>query len=172
MEGRNISIWGKPAAEDFRLVLLWFRWKRLAIVISGFVIILGFVTFYIANVRPRDPSNDTRFITYILLAVLPIGIAGQSYFMIRRGAKKLANLAQGSQYRFDEDGVETGLTASGRMNWERYVKIVETSNDFVFFPQENIFYPVPKRFFESEGQIVELRSLIAERLGSKAKLKN
>ena len=173
MEGRNISLWGKPTTEDFRRVLFWYRWKRLAISLFGLIFVFGLVTVYLVNTRPQDPSTDRRFIAYILFAIVPAFVVMQSYVTIRRNASKLAALSQGTQYKFDEDGVESiGLAASGRMDWDRYIKVIETANDFIFFPQENLFYPVPKRFFEGEAQIAELRSLIAEKLGSKAKLQN
>jgi len=94
------------------------------------------------------------------------------YWAIRNQANKATKAAERAQVTFDSEGYHAfSESVSSSRNWSKFEKVVETNSDFVFFPQENIFYPIPKRFFDSEDQISKLRVLLRAYLGDKAKLK-
>jgi hypothetical protein len=123
--------------------------------------------------KPIDPNLDRRPVLYGLLVVVPVLIAGALFLGINRQSKKLANSIEGdTEITFSDEGLESSnAMASSKVNWNFYKKVVETANDFVFYPQDNVFFPIPKRCFQGEEQIQEFRALLARHLEKRAKLK-
>jgi hypothetical protein len=92
---------------------------------------------------------------------------------IRKQAANLAETTERTKFSFTNEGVDTASpSTSTSVAWSKFRKIQETSTDFIFFPQTNLFYSVPKRFFDDDGQIAELRVLISEMASGELDLLN
>lgn len=163
---RKIEIEYQANAKDYRRILLWYQWKKL--VLSNVVIILVAVAFlYFAN------FDDGLISIALFLLFLPIIVIGIAYWSIWRQAGKIEKVFEPAKVVFSEEGMQsTGESASASMKWDKFHKVQETSEDFIFFPQHNIFYTVPKRFFHSQNEISEFRELLGEKLADRATLQN
>ena len=168
---KKIEVAFESNVNDFRRILIWYHWKRLVLE-YGIMMVVGIPSFYLLGFNLFDIKNNgwitfTFIIAFLLL--LTLNILGLFF----RQANKLKDIAEPAITVFTEQGLETktkSMTSSRK--WESYAKIFETKSDFIFFPQENVFAAVPKRFFKSQNQIDELRQLISEKLGARAKLNN
>ena len=167
----SITIEFRPTAADYKRVLLWYQWKRLAIIL-GAVMVLMF-GFGLAVIKPTPTEPNKSLPLYFALFVSPVFIGFLMYRGIARQAKKIEAISDDTTFTFDRDGLEmqTAL-ASAVVKWERFSKVIENSKYLVFFPQENIFYVVPKDSFRSKQELDVVKSILFERLGSKAKLKS
>jgi YcxB-like protein len=163
-EGESIHIDLHVEASDFQRVLVWYRWKMLFIVFA----VISFLTTPMAFFLTRKSVP----MTVSVVTVTTVFLLFSFYQGIRRQAKNGAAKAETTHVVFDTEGLRsTALTYSNETKWPRFEKIVETDSDFVFFPQKNLFYPIPKRFFETEDQIEKLKVLLRAYVGDKAKLK-
>jgi YcxB-like protein len=161
-------------AADYRRILFWYHWKRIALIglvwLILFPAILWFVAFG-AGASPFTSNNNSPLIVFVLFALLPILLCGSFYFSIWKQAKKIEKISERTHFIFSESGIDSKNTlAASQFSWERINKICETKTDFIFFSQENVFYTVPKRFFVSDEQIKNFKILLAEKLGKQAKL--
>lgn len=75
---------------------------------------------------------------------------------------------------FTEEEIEViAPNLTSQISWENYTKIQETKRDFLFFSTlQSRSFSIPKRFFESEWQMQNFKTLVREKLGDKAKLNN
>ena len=96
------------------------------------------------------------------------------YFMSRKMKKlamEAAEQAEICEIVFDPEGIRAeSESASSRTEWSKFVKVVETIEDFVFFPFKSVAWSIPKRFFERESDVETVRGLIAGKLGKKSRL--
>jgi hypothetical protein len=155
-------------AKDYRRVLLWYRWKRLAVVI-GFTILVGIPILYasfVGDAAMRPPGWVLWF-----LIVLPLLVLAIFYWGISRQADAIEKVFEPVKAEFDERGLNaSGENSSARMKWEDFYKVYETKQDFIFFPEKKIFYTIPKRFFGEQNTIANFKELLRAKLDSKAKL--
>jgi hypothetical protein len=170
-EDGEISVTVDPNASDFRRVLNSYQWKRTVpiILITTFVLLV-FALFVAFGAPNPTPGKILPF--FLAAIVLPTFLGTLSVFGIRKHARKLADSSQPTTLTFDSNGIRSVSESSETtIRWSRYDKIVETADDFVIFPQENVFYAVPKRFFDDPAKIDHLRSLLREALGDRLKVK-
>ncbi len=156
--------------NDWRRVLFWYRWKRLFIELV-LVVVLGIPIFYFLGINLFDFEKNaiTAFYFFLTISVLLIL---NFYFGIWRQAERLKQIAEPATAVFTEKGLKmTSSSSSSEKNWERFGNIFETQEDYIFFPMENIFFTIPKRFIGDENQS-ELKKLFRAKLGERAKLKN
>ncbi|MEO5858945.1 MAG: YcxB family protein [Pyrinomonadaceae bacterium] len=162
-DGQKISIRMHNEANDFFRVL-WHqrRWKLLvAILLIGLV--LGSFSFYAAMATPLPGSVDKRWIVYATSLFVPLFAGAVMYLSLKGAARKAAESAELVTMTFDSDGVEiNGPRSNAKSEWSSFKKILETPTDFLFYVQSNIFYGVPKRFFDSTEEVGRVRALIAE----------
>ena len=172
---KQIEVYVDVTAKDYRRVLLWYFWKRILLVGLVYIFVIPVTLWFVAfgaGASPLDSQNKPIFAVFTLLGLLPILLVLGFYFSIWRQAKKVERISEKSKFVFNDKGIETqSNSTSSQMLWERLVKIFETKTDFVFFPQENIFYAIPKHFFTGDEQILALRSLLVEKIGNKARLR-
>jgi hypothetical protein len=176
MEGRQkIEVEVNANAADYRRILFWYHWKRLVMVALVWLILFPTILWFVAfgaGASPFNSENNSPLLIFIIFAMLPILLGFSIYFGIFRQAKKIEKIAEKVTFAFDEDGLETkSESTSSQIKWGRFVKICEIKKDFIFFPQENVFYTVPKISFQNDEQINNFKDLIREKLGEKAKLK-
>lgn len=171
MTEASISIQYKPLAEDYQRVLIRYQRARLIIIASVVILIAGSLFMWALNSKPKDPNNDKRPVIYLTTIVVPLFVLGALFWGIRKQAKRIEESAEDSRYTFDELGMDMlNENASASMKWQRFTKVVETKTDFLFFPQEGVFFVTPKRVFQTEDQVSHLKSLLRSCLGDRAKL--
>lgn len=175
---RKIEIDVDVKAEDYRRVLFWYNRIKIFALATGIFITTPAIIWllvFVEGANKIDSKNRDIFSTVIfygLFVLLPIFLAIILYSICKQ-SKKLASISEAVNFVFDANGLESKAeSTTTKSSWERFAKICETKTDFIFFPQENIFYPIPKRFFKSENQIDDLKKLVKEKLGKKAKLQN
>lgn len=155
---------------DYRRVLFWHQWKRTAITIGITILVVFFAG--ISFVKPTEMEPYKRLPIYLAIAIIPIFVTFGFYRGILRRAKKLEKISDETRSAFTNEGLEfvTALSSSS-VKWERFNKIVEIGDYFVFFPQDDVFFIVPKRGFENTKSINDLKSIFKDKLGDKAKLR-
>jgi heme/copper-type cytochrome/quinol oxidase subunit 2 len=171
---RKIEIEVDVKAEDYRRILFWYHWKRIAIVglvwLLVFPLTIWFVAFG-AGANPFESKDNSPLPVFAIFAMIPILIVVSFYFSIWRQAKKIEKISEKTSFVFSAMGFDSkNPSTSFQTTWERLNKIHETKSDFIFFPQENVFYTIPKRFFRNDEDIQKFKSLLRETLGKKAKL--
>lgn len=171
-EQKGITIQVLNEADDF-FRLLWYMQKRKFIT-TGIVIlaILGSFVFTAMMSVPQDHAEDNRWILHIVIVVFPLIFCLFIYFSLKSNADKLAEGSESSTIRFDSDGIEiSSLRSSANSSWSSFDKVVETPSDFIFYPQPHVSFGIPKRFFENDLQIENLRTLLVRNLDDKAALR-
>ena len=173
MSNGEITIRIEANAADYRRVLLWYQRKRTVITAIVTLLVLFVIGLYVSSI-----TNDARFVGFrleffVAIVCVPLIAFGILFFGVWRQARKIEEISEPTSVTFSSNGISSvSETSKTDVQWKRFSRIVETSQDFIVFPQENVFYPVPKRFFEDISQIVSLRSLLTEHLGERAKLRN
>lgn len=175
---RKIEIQIDVKAEDYRRVLFWYNRVKISVFVIGIIVAIPFLIWFLLFVEGTDlidaENRDlfSKVVFYGMFVFLPVYL-GLILFSILRQSKTLASISEITPLVFDENGLESkAVSMNTKSNWERIAKICETKTDFVIFPQENIFYPIPKRFFKSELQIIDFKKLVLNMLAEKAQLKN
>ncbi len=165
---RIIEIETDLEVGDYRRALFWINKPIFLFIIIIFAFAIpgtGFIAF-----REDDVIALILFALSIVFFILYIF---STLLSIKRQSKNLAESYETTAIKFNEAGMESkSNTTFIQMAWEVFEKIRESNTDFLLYPQKNIFYPIPKRFFKSENQIEVFKQLIREKLGAKAKLKD
>jgi hypothetical protein len=172
MSSTEITVRIDANAADYRRVLWWYQRTRTVITaVLTFLVLFG-IGYYVSN-RTNDPAYGGLRLEFIIaLLCVPFIAFGTLFFGVWRQARKIEEISVPSSITFNSNGISSVSESSETdVQWKRFNKVVETEQDFIVFPQENVFYPVPKRFFEDASQIVSLRTLIMEHLGERSKLK-
>lgn len=168
-ENKTIEVEYLATAKDYRRVLLWYRWKRLALVIVITVLVgipILYSAFFSADINNRPPGVVLWF-----LFILPLLVLVVFYWGISRQAEKIEKVFEKVTVRFSEFGIwSKGETSFSEVGWSEFDKVYETSQDFIFFPRPKIFYTIPKRFFNPQSDVLEFRELLRETLTDRAKL--
>ncbi len=152
--------------------LLWTILKQRHLFL-GILLLLIFVScIAFTLISPAtDPENDRKWVTVFIALFLFCLLAVIFGFTLRRQAKKLAAASEETTLRFTAQGLEAKTSrSSSKVLWDVYTKAVETKLDFLFYPQKNAALMIPKRFFENQEQIDQLRRYLRNSLGEKAKL--
>ena len=168
---KRIKVDFETNVEDWRRVLIWYSWKRMLIEYV-LIIVLGVPFLYFFGINLLDLKNN-GFVTFSYFFTLVTLLIFSIYFGIWRKAEKLKKIAEPATAIFSDKGLKTiSNSSSSEKTWERFSNIFETKEDFIFYLMENVFFTIPKRFFQDANQTTELRQLFREKLGEKAKLKS
>jgi hypothetical protein len=171
VENKIIEVEYLATAKDYRRVLIWYRWKRLAITIAVAVLVgipILYSAFFSTDIGGRPPGMVLWF-----LLILPLLVLAVFYWGISRQAERIEKIFEPAKVVFTEEGMESaGDSSSARMDWDDFYKIYETKQDFIFFPEKKIFYAIPKRFFADQNLVARFRELLREKMGSSARLQS
>ena len=158
----KVEVAVEVTAEDYRRVLFWYHKTRLIIygiliAVFSLPVTLGII-FVLSQGRVKTPQI---FLFLIFPILLPFFTLGLTVFKIRNQAQNIVKTTEPTKFTFTEDGLTAVSDSSTvKTKWSKFHGIKETKTDFIFFPQKNIFYPIPKRFFDNEIQINQLRNFI------------
>jgi hypothetical protein len=168
-EGFTIRV--KHETSDY-LRLLWTILKQRYLV-TGILFVFIFVSCLAASlISPStDPENDRRWVSIFIALFVFCFVAVLLGLTLRRQAKKMAEASEGTVVHFTERGLSVSTSRSNsNVLWDVYIKVVETKLDFLFYPQKNAALMIPKRFFENQEQIDQLRQYLRNSLGERVKL--
>lgn len=175
-ENEKIEIEVTNTAQDYRRVLFLQSYKKFLIAgILYFIVIVPMLwfTFFGAGANPFEEKNGSIILVMLFFALLPVLIAVAIFWNINKQAKMIGKTLTPAKFIFSDNGVESNSESSQvKVDWETFEKVQELKEDFLFFPQKNIFYTIPKRFFQNENQIMVFKDLIRKKLGKKANLQN
>ena len=176
MNEKRIEIEVINTVQDYRRVLLWFRLKKLIIAGVLYLLIVTpmlWLTLFGAGANPFQGNNNSVISVIVFFALLPILLIGGIFLDIWKQSKNIEKTLEPAKFMFFDEGLKTSSkSASVEVTWDTFQKIQEIKKDFLFYPQKNIFYTIPKRSFQSDFQMKEFRNLVREKLGEKAKLKS
>ena len=168
-ENRLIEVKFETNVEDWRRVLIWYRWKRLVLEYI-LVIVLGILFLYFFGINLLDLKNE-GFAAFSFIFTVTTLLMFKIYFGIWRQAERLKKISEPAKAIFSDKGLKTiSESSSSEKTWGRFSNIFETQDDFIFYLMENVFFTIPKRFFQDKNQVIELKQLFREKLGEKAKL--
>ena len=166
------------ASEDLRRTLFWYNRTKLILIGIFFLFVLfmglaGVALMSVSTARSQRPV--AALLVGSLPALLPAGLSGlvllSLVFQIRRQARLTAEASEPTRFSFSNDGMDAVTeTTSVHTNWSKYKKAVETKTDFLLFPQDRFFYPIPKHFFRNELEIQVFRRLLSENISGPLKL--
>ena len=150
--------------DDYRRVLFWYHKKRL-IIISIWLVLIGLSVTLMLIILPFSKLSQSiltaNFIPLIIPVLFPALVLGLLLLSIWNQAKNIVKTTEPTRFTFNESGLEAvSKSTSVQSLWSRFQKIQETKTDFILFPQKNNFYPIPKRFFQNEMQINELKRFV------------
>jgi hypothetical protein len=163
--------------KDYRRALFWYSRNTFLLIlltlffsIPVFLYLLGF-----EGVKSLNTDSLSNILILGLIVLFDLFLIALLFLLysIWKQSKQLSKVSEETRFNFSESGMESKCKlCSSKMTWERITKVCETKIDFVVFPQENMFYPIPKRLFESKTQIGEFKKLVKQKLGDKAELLN
>jgi len=161
---KQVTVNVEITTDDYRRILFWYHKKRL-IIISIWLVIIGIPVILAFLVLPFSKSSQNIFTAnyfpLIIPVLLPALILGLLLFSIWKQSKNIVKTTEPTKFIFTKNGLEAiSKSTTVQSLWSSFQKIQETKTDFILFPQKNIFYPIPKRFFQNEMQINELRQFI------------
>ena len=94
-----------------------------------------------------------------------------SYWAARSLLRSKPDASGPITYEFSSTGGSySGPNGTGSFNWKAYLKVVETREQFLLYPQKNLAIAVPKRFFQSEDDMQRFRELVRRAFGEQARL--
>jgi hypothetical protein len=113
------------------------------------------------------------FTPALIIPLMPLIAVLLFEWGIYSGAKRSAEAVKGKiQYSFSRQGFAAfSPVAQSRNDWESLSKVEEKKKDFLFYPQENVFFIIPKNSFQDAEQTARFRRILQETLGEKARLK-
>jgi hypothetical protein len=173
MVERTVKVEFQTTAADYRRILFWYRRTRLlvgAILYLLVVIAIGWFLMF-AGGGPSGRETSSTSTVFGLLLVLPVFLAASLFWQVWRQAKKVEKISEPGTATFSPSGLrfETASSTS-ESAWARYHRVYATTTDFILFPQDNIFYAIPKRFFRSQEDISIVNEILKEHLGERAKI--
>jgi hypothetical protein len=92
-------------------------------------------------------------------------------FNVGRQVKSSPGINEPYVYTFDEEGIGiAGRLGNTNLKWEAIIKARETNTDFLFYTAKKFAQFLPKRAFERNEAMNELRSMLRRKLGDRAQL--
>jgi hypothetical protein len=99
----------------------------------------------------------------ILWPVNLVFIHGASYYAARNMLRSKPSAAGPITYEFSQTGASySGPTGHGHLDWTSFVRIQETSEQFLLYPQKRLANVIPKRAFQSDSDVQHFRQLVRD----------
>ena len=140
-----------------------------------FTLIFGFTVFL-------SDGELFNISAALLVSCLPAAFAAGAVYLVDRYVSALfLKLSVGRQIKsnpllgsemtisFDDDGISNVTSQSSTsINWEGFIRAVETETDFLFYTTNKFSYFVPKSAFVSPSDTNVVRCLARAKLGDRA----
>jgi hypothetical protein len=107
--------------------------------------------------------GGVAFVVFFELVFLALMIRGFAAFGARGLVRSKPTALEPVRYDFSPGGCSwAGPTGSGTFEWRTYLRIQETPEEFLLYPQKSLANIIPKKSFQSEADIQRFRQLIRE----------
>ncbi len=98
-------------------------------------------------------------------------IHGSAYYAARSLVRSKPTVLEPTTYQFSPTGASySGPTSSGHLEWRTYIKIRETSEQFLLYVQKRLANVLPKRAFQSVADLQLFRQLVREHFSGETEL--
>jgi YcxB-like protein len=164
----SIEVVVQPSQKDAyqaNVAITWGRHKLYYWLI--YVASVAFLSGLLFKLISPGTAQDSRLWPSLLFGILfaPIFLVTIVYWSCHRAAKSLLRntpaLRGPTRWTFSETGITTeGPTARAELQWQSLLRVRETKQQFLLYPQKNLACFISKRFISSEVEIDELRELI------------
>jgi hypothetical protein len=149
-------------------------WYFILVAILPFLIVPGLLVAIFASsagigiTETRILLIGVYLLALLLIFSLPLVILRQA----RKNVSEIAYLKNPATYTFTDDGVEVlGTWFNREIGWSGIRAAFELRNCFVLTTDEPALFPITLKSFDSESDVCELRKLIRDRIGKRARLK-
>lgn len=89
------------------------------------------------------------------------------YFAAKSLYKNNANVRSPIHWSFSEELITQQMaTGKAELSWSNFIKLRETRDLFLLFPQNHLAFPLPKRAFADEKEIRAFRELIRRHINN------
>ena len=154
---QRANLWFRLQARGTRALV--FLWPLVGVL----VLILAFLT------TSENPANVTFVVIFI---VFPVLIPAMTWFQTKRGFQRLPDFQKKMQFAFSADGYKVSdMRTSGDIAWGSVLRAVETKHSINLFFHPSLFYTIPKRCFYRPEDIDHLRTLLKQKLLTKASVR-
>jgi hypothetical protein len=94
-----------------------------------------------------------------------------AYYGARTLLRSNPNASGPVTYEFSAGGASyAGPTGHGQIEWTAYLRIRETSEQFLLYVQKHLANVIPKRVFNSDTELQRFRNLVREHFRGKVEL--
>jgi len=94
-----------------------------------------------------------------------------AYYAARSLVRSKPAVLEPMTYQFSPTGATySGPTSSGHLEWRTYIKIRETSEQFLLYVQKRLANVLPKRAFQSAADLQLFRQLVLEHFSGETEL--
>jgi hypothetical protein len=157
--------------SDLQRANFWFRlgkWStRILLVLMPLIGLLLLSRVEVSKMFENPPVATV----VIVLIVFPILYPLIIWFQTKRGFGNLQNFQTRLRYAFSTDGYKVSdVKSSSDIDWATILRAAESKHSFHLFFHRSLFHTIPKRCFDEPEDIVQLRSLLKQSLGTKAKV--
>ncbi len=98
-------------------------------------------------------------------------VHGLAYYAARSLVRSKPAVLEPTTYQFSSTGASySGPTSTGHMEWRTYLKIRETSDQFLLYVQKRLANVLPKRAFQSVADLHFFRQLVRENFSGETEL--
>ena len=166
-----IELEGRLEPRDYvRAQYLTMRPRRI-FVIAGLVVLAAFswalwYSFFGGGASKRG------IIDYLMLAAAAYLIFNFSVYVpwrARKTFRQQKSMQREIRWRFADTGVSIELEQShGEVPWSDFLKWKENDHLFLLYVSDPLFYMLPKRLFESAGDVDGLREMLRSYIGPSA----
>jgi hypothetical protein len=155
--------------SDLQRANFWFGLKswsnRLMLIVMPIagILLLWRVEFSTVSQTPLAAIGSIVFITF------PIFYFVMIWLQTKRGFANLQPFQAKVRYSFSREGYNVNDPKSAAdISWDSVLRVEESNHGFQLFFGRTLFHTIPKRCFNSVEDIVRLRTLLRQTLGSKA----
>jgi hypothetical protein len=151
-------------------IFLKSRFVIIFAVLAAFISIVISIAYLRGDLDLSGIKIDypTMGIFLFVIIMMPVSI----YFQSKRNYYSSRDLQKPITYQFTEQGVHSnGAHFTSDNTWDMYRRVVETKLFFLLYQSDLAFNIVPKRSFNNQEQVRELRKLVMSKPGLKHKLR-
>lgn len=148
-----------------------FKLQRWIYFVFWFFILFGLLSLTIDFVSERQLDVFVITITIITLLVPPVLFLNPYFsnpiknYFVARTWKNFPNGHQPMSVEVNEEVIKIkSINFDTIMQWQLYIKAVETKNLFMLYQAKALFNMIPKRAFSSDEQVEEFRELLRTKI--------
>ena len=173
-ENKEIQIIVDLIVSDYKRAL-WQHSRRTLLIAMPVLAAFVFLAVWLTASALLYGNVSPALTWYLALGLPPFAISCLTivilYVSYGKQARQLASLNERTKITFTAtELISDSRSSAGRILLTKFAKAVETPIDFIFYQQDKVFFPIPKRFFEDGADIPRLRKILTSNLGDRAKL--